>query len=269
MSSPSGKTNDRECGIGQRLKQFRCAIRWSQAKLAKQIGLTRDQLSNIEYGRTPLKYRVFSLISQRHRLNPYWLAEQRGEMALPKPFPDSGFITSVTPDALFSEVFDRLIFPSDPILRQLVESHLATAVNDFDDFLAMIRDISLPLDLRQSVADNARSRLEETMRELAGQRRVFGIKKEVPEKQERERKELLDTLFPNEDKGDVQNKFRTFGELLDHLRKITEPHGAKAALAKDFKVTRQAVDQWLSGDAKPSAELCIQLQWWKPPQPAK
>lgn len=61
----------------------------------------------------------------------------------------------------------------------------------------------------------------------------------------------------------------TYGQLLSRLREITKPRGVKSQIARKFNVSRQAVDKWLSGESKPSAEIAIELQHWKPEQPKK
>jgi transcriptional regulator with XRE-family HTH domain len=42
----------------------------------------------------------------------------------------------------------------------------------------------------------------------------------------------------------------------------TSAPGAKTALAKEFKVSRSAVSQWLSGDTSPGAETALRLLAW-------
>ena len=69
--------------------------------------------------------------------------------------------------------------------------------------------------------------------------------------------------------GGVQNEIRDLNGLIARLKKVTAPRGAKSALAKEFKVTRQAVNQWLSGESNPSADIAIRLQYWKPKLPVK
>jgi len=67
----------------------------------------------------------------------------------------------------------------------------------------------------------------------------------------------------------VKNNIRSLKDLVAHLRKVTAPRGSKAALAREFHVTRQAVNQWLSGESAPSADIAIRLQHWKPKPPEK
>ncbi len=50
--------------------------------------------------------------------------------------------------------------------------------------------------------------------------------------------------------------------LLKAVRARVKERGQKTALANHLKVSRQAVDQWLSGDAKPSADLTFALLNW-------
>ena len=50
--------SDWERAICARVKTARESINWSQASFAEQLGITRDQLASIEYGRTPLRYNI-------------------------------------------------------------------------------------------------------------------------------------------------------------------------------------------------------------------
>lgn len=57
-------------------------------------------------------------------------------------------------------------------------------------------------------------------------------------------------------------EIRSLSELLDAVRRLTKARGKKVELARFVGVTRQAVDQWLSGLAKPSAETTFALLDW-------
>jgi transcriptional regulator with XRE-family HTH domain len=82
-------------------------------------------------------------------------------------------------------------------------------------------------------------------------------------------KSMLDNAGPLSHTAGVQNEIRDLKGLIARLKKVTAPRGAKAALAREFKVTRQAVNQWLSGESNPSADIAIRLQYWKPKLPEK
>ncbi len=73
MSVTNSKMNTREREIGLRLRAFREGIKYSQASFAEIIGLTRDQLASVEYGRTPLKYSVAWKLRFAFGLSLDWL----------------------------------------------------------------------------------------------------------------------------------------------------------------------------------------------------
>lgn len=76
-----------------------------------------------------------------------------------------------------------------------------------------------------------------------------------------EYKEGLDNPSTPGDAGDVL-KITTLPELIAALRKLTIEHGLKSDLAKHCQVTRQAVDQWLSKKANPSADAVFAALDW-------
>jgi transcriptional regulator with XRE-family HTH domain len=77
-----------------------------------------------------------------------------------------------------------------------------------------------------------------------------------------ERQLGLDISFSMVDKSDVKQEFRSLSDLMDAIRERTKLRGQKAALARELEVSRQAVDQWLDGIAKPSAETTFALLNW-------
>lgn len=80
----------------------------------------------------------------------------------------------------------------------------------------------------------------------------------------------LDMRNRLDDDALVKAKVESLPELLDEVRKKVSKRGQKSALAVKLGVSRQAVDQWLSGDSKPSAELTFELlNWVKQPERQK
>jgi transcriptional regulator with XRE-family HTH domain len=53
-----------------------------------------------------------------------------------------------------------------------------------------------------------------------------------------------------------------WGELRSRIRALTDRHGARAQLAREFEVTPQAVAEWLSGASAPTAETTLRLREW-------
>lgn len=58
-------------------------------------------------------------------------------------------------------------------------------------------------------------------------------------------------------------------DLRKRLALLTRPRGARAALARLFRVSPQAVNQWLSGDSNPTAETTLRLLQWVEQEEAK
>jgi transcriptional regulator with XRE-family HTH domain len=83
-------------------------------------------------------------------------------------------------------------------------------------------------------------------------------------------KVMLDNTVDVVDNEGVKRKIRSLSDLISELRKRTKVRGQKAALARHAKVTRQAVDQWLSGNSKPSAKtMFLLLKWVERPEHPK
>jgi transcriptional regulator with XRE-family HTH domain len=57
--------------------------------------------------------------------------------------------------------------------------------------------------------------------------------------------------------------------LRRRLSAVTDRYGAKAALAREFRVTPQAVAEWLSGASAPTAETTLRLLEWVTAEEAK
>lgn len=104
MPKPSGKVTEREKEICGRVKQFREQIKWPQPAFAYELGITRDQLASIEYGRTPLRYPVAYQMCLMFDVSEVWLATGNGQVS---PFESSGPWAGNIPDTiLFSEAYD-------------------------------------------------------------------------------------------------------------------------------------------------------------------
>ena len=252
-----------EAEICRRLRAFRESIGVPRTVFAQRSELDVALLVRIEHLLVPLKWRAYKSIDRHFPINPFWLRHEEG---LPKsgfPYDDSDFATQINDESLFSEVYDRFLTSQMVILAQAHRQDFQNLIADMRLMAAAAKRggvLDLPHDVITEMV-SATDELRESLKQLLSDAVKTGKCKSgsVLEGQE-----PLDNKKPLPQSADVQNKFRTFGELLDHLRKITKPRGAKAELARRFKVSRQAVDQWLRGEAKPSAEIAIELQHWMP-----
>jgi transcriptional regulator with XRE-family HTH domain len=87
--------------IGLRVMFLRRDFPFSQIELAKRVGLTRDQLSNIEIGRVSLRAGTGLLLCDLFNVNPRWLATARGEIPMPAPedFDKEAFVKFIAKNA--------------------------------------------------------------------------------------------------------------------------------------------------------------------------
>jgi len=91
---------------------------------------------------------------------------------------------------------------------------------------------------------------------------LFFMATEIPQiSPKRQYEVMLDNNAALSDDSGVK-EIRSLPVLLDEIRKLTKDRGGKIALANKMKVTRQAVDQWLSGATKPTAEMTFELIAW-------
>jgi DNA-binding XRE family transcriptional regulator len=299
--------NERERAVCARIKVFREALewdqsdftksigirkKWTQADFSKAIGISKSKLVCIEYGHTPLRYKIGVDLCWVFDVNASWLVTGNGEMHGGAPglwiseFPLENHATQ-----LFTEVYDRnprlfvhttRIFglqegptagfePEKYLLKKtsrwfervkfktrLEAEHFARAINDF-------AEQKLQALQRSGVAIPKIISREITKHNIGG----IHPARQVPNEGEIKCKSMLDTLNPLLQSGGVQNDIRNLKGLIARLKRVTAPRGAKAALAREFKVTRQAVNQWLSGESNPSADIAIRLQYWKPKLPEK
>lgn len=121
--------SEREQAIADRVREGREERHLSQVSLAHAIGLTRDQLANIESGRTILRTDVAARYCEFLGVSQRWLATGEGPefpfLHLPRELPMS---TQFTPDGSFSQMYDLLLAPYcdaffqgglDAVIRQL------------------------------------------------------------------------------------------------------------------------------------------------------
>ena len=66
--------------MSNRIKAIREALKLSQREFGEKLGVSRDVISNIEYGRVQPKELLLRHICQLYRVNHRWLETGEGEM---------------------------------------------------------------------------------------------------------------------------------------------------------------------------------------------
>ena len=69
--------------INERLRELRKALDLSQANFGKPIGLSRDEIKNLEYGKTTPKDITIPIICEKFHVSEEWLRTGEGEMFRP------------------------------------------------------------------------------------------------------------------------------------------------------------------------------------------
>jgi len=254
---------EREKLIGARLRAFREMLQIPRTKFAFSIGCGSDQVAAYEAGRARLPYRVFRAISLRYDLYPLWLVEEFGSPQVKNSFDDAGFAGQLSKHALFSDVYDKHLSKPLKADAKTVQTDSEKHIEEFLELVELLRSIG-PQKLSPRI-----SKLVKKFSVAAGET-AQAAKDELAVRQSFNSRAseilsqpitqpMLDNVSSLNDTAFVKAKIRSLSDLLVAVRKKVSERGQKSALARDLKVSRQAVDQWLSGDAKPSAELTFRL----------
>jgi transcriptional regulator with XRE-family HTH domain len=282
--------NPREREIGARLKAFRAGIKYSQASFAEIIGLTRDQLASVEYGRTPLKYSVAWKIRFAFGLSLDWL--WGGDMSPDNlaedrhlPHPDSG---RAGQNALLTDVFneihqlsggERRVAKTRKVrveaselahrwlvilaLRHQLDAWIASLpdgyTQDFGNQLSRLADKylkALPADSPELIQARLDGLLWEKMR--ADVARKIPAVQLLPDEPRNNRGVEYEVKSLTVEKASAA----ALPRLIERLNRATQARGSKAELAAWLGVHRQMVTDWLTGKQKPGGEITLQLLHW-------
>ena len=72
--------------INERINKIRLDLGLSQKSFAERMGISRDVISNIEYGRVPeVKDYVIKSICREYKVNYFWLTDEKGDPYLSPP----------------------------------------------------------------------------------------------------------------------------------------------------------------------------------------
>lgn len=277
--------NERERGVCARVKLFREDIKWPQSDFAAQIGITKDKLVSIEYGRTPLRYKTGVDLCEVFGVNADWIVTGQGEMRGGAPILwEIEFPFEHYEKKLFSEVFDLAPNIFQPVKRVfgLVEG----PTPGFNAEAYLLRKVPrwfskqkfrTPLEAERfarSVNDFAEEALQSLVyKGMASQKRLSQLKAEHEAAKRKatqvlagtpSSKDIIDKEKPADTVAGVRLKVPTWIQLKKDIARFTAERGEKAALAAELGVSRQVLGNWLSDDAQgaPNAELTLRLLDW-------
>lgn len=270
--------------IGQRVREARERMRYDQAQFSGFLGTTRDQLANIETGRTPLRYLTAAKLRAVFRVNLSWLGGVGtfvGEEFYVWPSPDA---EKGRDAALFSEVAREVLGAGFPAAVKSVRSVFPTEVvvrfnqaervwYDLQDRLSRI-ELDHLLEYTEAVVAAIRN-LAQNLPQVSN----IAARQMAVEMEGFRLRELTDQMFPrgSEEFGLTNDSERPTSipvqpimpRLRERLRKQTASRGSKTALAKILGVPRQSVNNWLSGRKEPGGETTLRLLHWVEQEEAK
>jgi transcriptional regulator with XRE-family HTH domain len=274
--------DDKQRAIGARLQASREARQWSQLALAQMAGVTRDQLSGVEYGRNPLRYGLAERVCRILRISQRWLAEGKDPM---------NYVFTVSPN-LRRQIPKRLLFSEayDHFLKSLIEKHVEEnpaisdkGINPSD--LKSIHDAALPhigAVGKAKVAEFATGLITEIL-SLLPPHLLQDFYKCLALFVRNYRNVRVDEINKfSKIRPRVRGKFGLtnvtqvgntppvrYGDLLRKLCKLTESHGKKAELAAFMQVPMPRISEWLAGKREPRAESTLRLLEWVRAEEAK
>lgn len=283
--------NDRERDIGARLMEFRRGIGWSQSEFASLVGITRDQLASIEYGRTPLRYKIAWRIRDALGLSVDWLG---GGDSLPNdlsedvklPLPEK---TLLHENALLTEVFAKVYDLQPEVMGEYSKAgkKKGPRIERADIrkravmrlFVIGALDVRLPEVPKDYVTDFAEQtaafmrqyikQLPEEPQEIINARYDALLWEKMRAEIARRvihPKSATDSDLTNiTEYGNTKSVKAQWPLLKARLQKATSEKGGKSRLAEFLGVPLVSVSQWLTDSEsarEPGAETALRMLYW-------
>jgi transcriptional regulator with XRE-family HTH domain len=287
LKKPSNPDVERK--IAARFAELREMWGLSLSKFAKEIELTRDQVSNIERGRSPLRYVNAARALRADRIsedrqpylspfNPLWLfgasdcpIQMDWPMLLPDPVAigldlTTRFSDFVTDNSALLQSLSRgwVELPESwlaPYFKHWSALQARADRVEKETFALMETLIVSTLDLAP-VSAPAR-RLLEQIRLTSVKASNFLIVLDSARRQKAPHKQSANQVLTKvSEYGKTSDMKSPMRNLLDRLKRATSERGTKTVLAAYMKVKPANISQWLSGEREPSGETTLKLLHW-------
>lgn len=239
------------------MRLVREAARLSRPGFARFLGLDSSKLSNIEHFRVPLDYITAIAVCRIFRVCPRWLMTGQGRPTKVLP----AWVYAPIPEAtggrtLFSQAYPFLEKRVGSAEKRRSEEHEAIS-QEFKEAASRPGFDTSPAGLarawQEAVEKVGASDQADVDAQLAGAvfRSPFTVEFE---------NELA--IVSNFDDRWPMLKVVAPEDLIDQVQRLTQERGAKAKLARFLQVSRQRLNEWLSGRSKPSARYLLLLLNW-------
>ncbi len=257
--------------ICRRLAAIRRFEGFEQAGLGLRLGITRNQVANIEAARVPLKADVALRFCLMLNVSPLWLARGVGS---PKYHGDSavaGLLNKVSPGP----------FPFGAWFEETLGEDFNKLVADARDQWVELRGaLSAATERLAGLKHTAKNRAQVLREEKAIDQLLRAMKRDMSQRRKirefvdaskvdsgssEDAKELLtDSSEVRMSSADMKSEMRkiTLQKVLADVRLLVSARGMKARLAADLGVPQPRVSEWLAGKYMPSGETALRLARW-------
>lgn len=133
--------------IGKRIKNIREMKTLTQKEFGEQIGVSRDVIGNIEYGRVEVKENIIKLVILMFNINEDWLRTGKGEMFIdPDILSLEGYIKKRGMTDLELDIV-KAYLELEPQIRQAVLEHFKNRLGrKQDNEITVINDNGVIVD---------------------------------------------------------------------------------------------------------------------------
>ena len=95
--------------MNERIRQLRLKLNLSQAVFGSHIGMSRDEIKNIEYKKTTLKDNKIPLICSAFNVSEEWLRTGEGDMFI-----------ELSKDADFIQIMTQIQVSNDELIKSIL-----------------------------------------------------------------------------------------------------------------------------------------------------
>jgi transcriptional regulator with XRE-family HTH domain len=270
--------------LRKRLRQLRKSHGLTQAAAALYFDTTRESWSSYEEGRAQMPWGVYLKIFHKFQVSAFWLAgESNFQLAPMAENPAAINVSSRLPFLTAFALAREALKPSEDKAVQLASERLRSAGEEYLECLELFAGLpeNRRVDLLRegwlalqfaAIQQTLNAWLEiispaYTREQIRDGLLALWKRRSTPQK-------LSEPSAPGKVSGTsylqasgistisepVLSRIPTnWDDLLNDLKAATTERGSKVRLARQLKVNRQRISEWLSGKGKPDAELTIAL----------
>jgi len=244
-----------EIEICKRVRTVRQAARLSRPVFGRFLALDSSKLANIENFRVPVDYITGAMVCRIFRVSPRWLVTGEGPPTLVLPQKVFDPVAAMSARTPFSAFYASHLRERVAVIEQNRAQQNAKIAEVLEQREKSGDVPSSPEEFERSWLEAAQQVGADEQFEISADlaRAAFGS----PFTVEFENELAIVTGF--DDKRYPMRTAIAPSDLVDQVKKLTTARGTKSALAKRLGVSRQRLNEWLSGRSAPNAHYTLNL----------